>query len=80
MNPAKFNISLTNELAIGDDGWGMIAPYGDFEGVALTPDDKGGVQREIAIQRMSREFVTQMVNSYNANPRGVTISGVTVLL
>jgi hypothetical protein len=72
MNPVKFNISFTNELAIGDDGWGMIAPYGDFEGIALTPDDNGGVKREIAIQRMSREFVTQMVNSYNANRRGVT--------
>ncbi len=68
----KFITSFTNEVSIGDDGWGMIAPYGDFEGVALTPDGKGGVKREVAIQRLTKECVMQMVNAYNANRRGIT--------
>ena len=68
----KFVTSFTNQIAIGEDGWGMIAPYGDFEGVAFTLDEKGKPQREIAIQRVTKANCAQMVNSYNVSRRGLT--------
>lgn len=70
--PTRFVTSFTNQIAIGEDGWGMIAPYGDFEGVAFTVDANGRPRREIAVQRVTKENVTQMVNAYNAARRGVT--------
>jgi hypothetical protein len=71
-NQARFTTSFTNQMAIGEDGWGMIAPYGDFEGVAFTLDEKGKPQREIAIQRVTKANCAQMVNSYNVSRRGLT--------
>jgi hypothetical protein len=43
-------VQLSNTLAIGDDGWAMLAPYGDHPGVAFTP-----AGRRDAIQRVDRE-------------------------
>jgi hypothetical protein len=68
----KFVTSFTNQMAIGEDGWGMIAPYGDFEGIAFTLDETGKPQREIAIQRVTKANCAQMVNSYNVSRRGLT--------
>jgi phage I-like protein len=64
-------VAFLNELAIGNDGWAQIAPFGDFPGMALVADGKGGFTRERAIQRMDREAVTQMVNEYAKSRKGV---------
>jgi hypothetical protein len=71
-NQSRFITSFTNAVSIGDDGWGMIAPYGDFIGVAFMTDEHGKSTRQIAIQRVTKENVTQMINAYNASRRGLT--------
>lgn len=43
-------VQLSNALSIGDDGWAMLAPFGDHPGVAFTKDG-----RRDAIQRVTRE-------------------------
>jgi len=65
-------IAFTNEIAIGEDGWAQIAPFGDFPGLALITDGQGGFKKEKAIQRMDREAITQMVNEYQRTRKGLT--------
>lgn len=69
---SRFITSFTNAVSVDSDGWGMIAPYGDFVGVAFITDGNGKATRQLAIQRVTKENVTQMVNAYNASRRGVT--------
>jgi hypothetical protein len=64
-------VAFLNELAVGNDGWAQIAPFGDFPGMALVADGKGGFTRERAIQRMDQAAVTQMVNEYAKSRKGV---------
>jgi hypothetical protein len=64
-------IGFSNDVAIGDDGWAMIAPFGDFPGMALVNDGRGGVKKQRAIQRIDKEAVTQMVNEFQGARRGV---------
>ena len=71
-NAATETITMLNEMRVGEDGWAQIAPFGDFPGVALVADGKGGFTREKAIQRMDRVAVTQMVNEYNRSRRGLS--------
>lgn len=77
MKPTEFHNStelltaFSNDIAIGDDGWAMIAPFGDFPGMALVNDGRGGVKKQKAIQRIDKEAVTQMVNEFNSSRRGV---------
>ena len=68
--PTETLIAFANEVPIGKDGWAQIAPLGDFLGMALISDGKGGVRQEPAIQRVDKQGITQMVNDYNANRRG----------
>lgn len=69
---AELLVAFANHLTIGSDGWAQIAPFGDFPGVALKPDGKGGWKKVKAIQRMDAEAVTTMVNEYSAGTRGVS--------
>lgn len=65
-------VTMVNELTIGADGWAHIAPYGDYVGIAVKPDGKGGFTREKAIQRLDKLSVTEMVNEYQKASRGVS--------
>jgi hypothetical protein len=65
-------ITLINELSIGADGWAQIAPFGDYAGVAMIPDGKGGFKKERAIQRLDKIAVTQMANEYQRSSRGLS--------
>ena len=71
-NSTEMLVAFANEITIGEDGWAQIAPFGDFPGMALIPDDKGGFKRERAIQRMDRQAVTQMVAEFTGSRRGVS--------
>lgn len=70
-NATEMLVAFSNEIAIGEDGWAQIAPFGDFPGMALIDDGNGGYKREKAIQRMDRKAVTQMVNEFMSSQRGV---------
>lgn len=65
-------ITLINDLSIGTDGWAQIAPFGDYAGVAIIPDGRGGFIKERAIQRLDKTAVTQMANEYAQNSRGLS--------
>jgi phage I-like protein len=65
-------ITIINELSIGADGWAQIAPFGDYAGVAMIPDGKGGFSKERAIQRLDKIAVTQMANEYQRSSRGLS--------
>ena len=65
-------ITIINELSIGADGWAQIAPFGDYAGVAMVPDGKGGFTKERAIQRLDKIAVTQMANEYQRSSRGLS--------
>lgn len=65
-------ITMLNELSLGADGMAHIAPLGDFPGMAMIPDGKGGYTKAKAIQRMDAEAVTQMANEYKSGTRGVS--------
>jgi hypothetical protein len=65
-------ITIVNELSIGPDGWAQIAPFGDYAGVAMVPDGKGGFTKERAIQRLDKIAVSQMANEYRQNSRGLS--------
>ena len=47
-------VSFTNDLAIGDDGWAQLAPFGDFPGRAMLRQGNGEIQTFDAIQRLDR--------------------------
>lgn len=65
-------VSFDNEMKLGADGWGMIAPFGDFPGMAVEPQPDGTCKKFKAIQRVDHNAATQMVAEYKANTRGVT--------
>lgn len=64
-------VSFSNELVIGEDGWAQIAPFGDFPGMGLVPDGKGGWITKRAIQRVDKQAVEQMVEEHNRSRRGL---------
>ena len=33
---------FSNDLQLAADGWAQIAPLGEFPGLALVPDGRGG--------------------------------------
>jgi hypothetical protein len=60
-----------NEISIGEDGWAMITKFGDYPSPALFPDGKGGVKKEMAIQRVDKAGAEKMVASFANSRRGV---------
>lgn len=56
-------IQLSNALAVSDDGWAMLAPFGEFGGVALTPDGP-----RAAVQVVDKESGIALVNSVKSFP------------
>jgi len=59
-------ICITNEVTPGDDGWAMIAPYGDYPGVATLSNEDGSFTRVRAIQRLDRKAADQMVGKFKS--------------
>jgi len=70
-NPTETFVVFANTVSVGEDGWAQIAPLGDYRGMAMIPDGKGGVKRVTAIQRVDKASVVQMVNEFSANRRGL---------
>lgn len=71
-NEGEEMVTMVNEISIGTDGWAQIAPFGDYVGIAVKPDGKGGFTKEKAIQRLDKLSVTEMVNEYQNASRGVS--------
>ncbi len=57
-------VGIVNEFTPGEDGWAMLAPYGDYPGTILAMKD-GKPERREAIQRVDKEAVATMVNEFN---------------
>jgi hypothetical protein len=68
---AVFSISFENELSVDNEGWAQIAPFGDFLGVANVPQPDGTWKKELAIQRMDKQAVADMVNEYEQSRKGL---------
>lgn len=64
-------IGFCNEISIGDDGWAMIAPYGDHPSTALIPDAGGRLKKEKAIQRIDKAGADEMVRGFHQERRGI---------
>ena len=71
-NATEVLVEIANELRVREDGWAQIAPLGDFPGMALTDDGKGGMKKVKAIQRIDAAAVANLVNSYAATRGGIT--------
>ncbi len=62
---------FANELTIDSDGWAMIAPLGDFPSEALLPTRDGRLQRQSAIQRITRDSAEIMVAQFHNSRAGL---------
>ena len=65
-NQKREGIAFFNDrFQVGDDGWGMVAPFGSWKGIGAekTP---GGVRRFKAVQRIDHESATELVNQFNS--------------
>ena len=60
-----------NELNIGDDGWMMVAPFGDHPSEALMPGADGKLKRVPAIQRIKKANADKMVAEFNNSRVGL---------
>lgn len=63
--------SFVNEISIGEDGWAMIAPFGDHPSQALIPDGNGRMKKQKAIQRIDKTGAEAMVAQFNNERKGV---------
>ena len=59
-------VSFTNDLAIGDDGWAQLAPFGDFPGRAMLRRANGEIQTFDAIQRLDRAAAEGMTSKFKS--------------
>ena len=64
-------VGFCNEIAIGEDGWAMIAPFGDHPSTALLPEAGGKVKKQPAIQRIDKTGADAMVSSFHNERRGL---------
>lgn len=62
---------FANELAIGDDGWMMVAPYGDHPSEALIPQPDGRLKKQRAIQRINKSGAEKMVAEFHNSRVGL---------
>lgn len=63
-------VAFVNEIVIGDDGWAMICPIGDFPSSAYLPNGKGGFKTEPAIQRIDKRAVDLMAANFHNSRKG----------
>ena len=60
------SIAFFNDaFSVGDDGWGMVAPFGSWKGIGAE-NTEGGVRRFKAVQRIDHESATELVNQFNS--------------
>ncbi len=64
-------VGFCNEITIGDDGWAMIAPFGDHPSTALILGADGKVKKQNAIQRIDKAGCEAMVASFHNERRGL---------
>jgi len=64
-------IGFCNEIAIGEDGWAMIAPFGDHPSTALIPDAGGRLKKQKAIQRIDKAGADSMVAGFHNSRKGI---------
>jgi hypothetical protein len=57
---------FTNAAAPGEDGWAMIAPYGDYPGMASIPQPDGSLRRVHALQRLDPQAAESMVRNFKS--------------
>lgn len=57
---------FNDKFEVGEDGWGMIAPFGDWPGIGAEKTTDGGVRRFKAIQRVDAKSGADLVNSFNS--------------
>jgi len=57
---------LTNAAAIDDDGWGLIAPFGEHPKTRLFRDETGQVREQKFIQVLDNEAADAMVAKENS--------------
>jgi len=57
---------FANDVAPGDDGWAMIAPYGDYPGMATITEENGSRTRVRALQRLDRQAADAMVRNFKS--------------
>lgn len=55
-----------NDVRPGDDGWVMIAPYGDFPGMATITNPDGSLSRVPALQRLDKQSAETMVQNFKS--------------
>lgn len=60
-NSDSMQFSNGNQVSVSDDGWALLAPYGD----SIYPLTHGGKTVEV-IQRITKENATQMVNAFRS--------------
>jgi len=63
-------ITFLNTVAIQDDGWAHLAPWGDFQGPAQCAAD-GMIIRFEAVQRIDHAAAAQITNAFSA-PAGAS--------
>lgn len=63
---------FSNEVRLGDDGWAMLAPYGDHPGLAWITQAGEAPRQLPAVQRIDREAATEMVNNFHSLAGRVT--------
>lgn len=73
---------FTNDLSPGEDGWAMLAPYGDYPGMATITNEDGSLKRVPALQRLDRQAADKMVTNFKSLWGRVKryISGVPIFL
>lgn len=59
-------ICFANQLELQGDGWAMLAPYGQFPGVATTVQPDKSIRRQRAVQLVTREAAAEMVNEFRS--------------
>ena len=59
-------IAFINEISLSNDGWGMLAPFGDYPGKALIKQQDGTFKKVNAIQRIDKLAADGMVAQFKS--------------
>ncbi|MDB6066233.1 MAG: hypothetical protein JWR26_2441, partial [Pedosphaera sp.] len=59
-------IAFTNEIALDNDGWAQLAPFGDYPGQAMLRQADGSITKSAAIQRLDRAAADTMVARFKS--------------
>ena len=65
-NTAADMVGFVNEVAVGQDGWAQLAPFGDYPGQAIVRQADGANKIMPAIQRLDRAAADLMVARFKS--------------